>query len=96
MYKKTQLCLIDWKTSERKKKTLAATYENPVQIAAYVGALNHDPLYDIEVVRGCIVIVHNDGSEAKVLPMSDTKLKEYWKIWKGKLKMYRIMMDYEE
>lgn len=41
--------LIDWKTSDRRKNTLKATYDDPVQIAAYMGALNADSNYPFEV-----------------------------------------------
>ena len=32
-----RLCLIDWKTSERAKPDLASLYDNPLQVAAYLG-----------------------------------------------------------
>merc|ERR1712183_646630 len=38
---KGDLCVIDWKTSRKKRKSLAQCYDDPVQIAAYTGAYNH-------------------------------------------------------
>ena len=43
--KSKKVVLIDWKTSEKKKSTLAKTFDAPLQVAAYVGALNHDSRY---------------------------------------------------
>ena len=37
-----KLVLIDWKTAGKTKRSIGDTYDNPLQIAAYVGALNHD------------------------------------------------------
>lgn len=44
-----KLCLIDWKTSKRKRKTLKSCHDYPVQLAAYAAAVNADPAYDFEV-----------------------------------------------
>lgn len=43
--------VIEWKTSQRTKATLEEAYDDPVQIAAYVGALNADDKYPFEVPR---------------------------------------------
>lgn len=43
--------VIEWKTSQRTKATLEEAYDDPVQIAAYVGALNADAKYPFEVLR---------------------------------------------
>lgn len=39
------LCLIDWKTSKKQKANIKWTYDNPLQLVAYLGAYNFDPVY---------------------------------------------------
>ena len=47
-YKGT-LCLIDWKTSNKPKPTLADCYDYPLQAVAYAGAVNQDPRLNLKV-----------------------------------------------
>ena len=49
MVARGDLCVIDWKTSKRRKSSLRFTYDNPLQLAAYAGALNFDTRYDLKV-----------------------------------------------
>lgn len=48
---RNDLVVIEWKTSQRTKATLEDAYDDPVQIAAYVGALNADDKYPFEVLH---------------------------------------------
>jgi hypothetical protein len=48
LYKNRNLVLVDWKTSGKRKKSVRWTFDNPLQIAAYAGALNHDPNYNLQ------------------------------------------------
>lgn len=41
--------MIDWKTSKKVKSRLQYTYDNPLQLAAYVGALNFDENHMLKV-----------------------------------------------
>ena len=48
IYKGT-VYLIDWKTSRKKKRTFKDLYDYPLQVVAYIGALNFDPSYPFKV-----------------------------------------------
>ena len=46
---RNKICLIDWKTSKRKKTSWRSCYDYPVQLVAYAAAINADPAYDFAV-----------------------------------------------
>ncbi|XP_017268256.1 mitochondrial genome maintenance exonuclease 1 [Kryptolebias marmoratus] len=83
------LCVIDWKTSEKPKPFLSNTYDNPVQVAAYAGALNTDDNYKYQVENGLIVVAYKDGSPAHAHQLSSELMSDYWKTWLLRLERYR-------
>lgn len=44
-----ELCAIDWKKSDKTKSTVESTYDAPLQLMSYIGALNADPRYAYKV-----------------------------------------------
>ncbi|NXK36124.1 MGME1 exonuclease, partial [Piprites chloris] len=83
-----QLCVIDWKTSEKPKPLLKNTYDNPLQVAAYIGAINHDANYDFQVRCGLIVVAYKNGSPAHPHFMDPDLCSQYWKKWLLRLEEY--------
>lgn len=75
------LCVIDWKTSEKPKPFLSNTYDNPIQVAAYAGALNSDSNYNFQVENGLIVVAYKDGSPAHAHQLNQETMLEYWRKW---------------
>uniref|UniRef100_A0A2D4F5L7 Mitochondrial genome maintenance exonuclease 1 n=3 Tax=Micrurus TaxID=8634 RepID=A0A2D4F5L7_MICCO len=84
-----QLCLIDWKTSEKPKPFLQNTYDNPLQIAAYIGAINHDRNYEFQVNCGLLVVAYKDGSPAHSHFMSFELCSQYWDKWLLRLEEFK-------
>ncbi|XP_015260504.1 PREDICTED: mitochondrial genome maintenance exonuclease 1 [Cyprinodon variegatus] len=83
------LCVIDWKTSEKPKPFLSNTYDNPLQIAAYAGALNSDDNYKYQVENGLIVVAYKDGTPAHAHQVNAELMSEYWKTWLLRLEDFR-------
>ncbi|NXM03239.1 MGME1 exonuclease, partial [Tyrannus savana] len=83
-----QLCVIDWKTSEKPKPFLKNTYDNPLQVAAYIGAINHDANYDFQVRCGLIVVAYKKGSPAHSHFMDPDLCLQYWNKWLLRLEEY--------
>uniref|UniRef100_S4REQ9 Mitochondrial genome maintenance exonuclease 1 n=1 Tax=Petromyzon marinus TaxID=7757 RepID=S4REQ9_PETMA len=77
-----QLCLIDWKTSEKPKPKLRDTYDNPLQVVAYAGAVNYDANYaPLQVEKGMVVVAYRDGSPAHTHVLDPWLCMEYWQRW---------------
>ncbi|TWW78698.1 Mitochondrial genome maintenance exonuclease 1 [Takifugu flavidus] len=82
------LCVIDWKTSEKPKPFLSNTFDNPIQVAAYAGALNSDANYKYQVENGLIVVAYKDGSPAHAHRLKSELMLEYWNTWLTRLEYY--------
>nr|XP_061794488.1 mitochondrial genome maintenance exonuclease 1-like [Nerophis lumbriciformis] len=83
------LCVIDWKTSEKPKPFLSNTYDNPIQVAAYAGALNSDGRYKYQVENGLIVVAYKDGSPAHAHQLNRELMSEFWEKWLIRLEEFR-------
>ncbi|KAM6280642.1 mitochondrial genome maintenance exonuclease 1 [Porphyrio hochstetteri] len=83
-----QLCVIDWKTSEKPKPFLRNTFDNPLQVAAYIGAINHDANYDFQVSCGLVVVAYKNGSPAHPHFMDPGLCSQYWNKWLLRLEEY--------
>ncbi|XP_014355456.2 mitochondrial genome maintenance exonuclease 1 [Papilio machaon] len=81
--------LIEWKKSDKLKKAISLTYDNPVQLAAYFGAVCNDLNYKhLNVRDALLVIAYTDGSKADVFHLSTDKLREHWAQWLIRLEEY--------
>ncbi|XP_075976661.1 mitochondrial genome maintenance exonuclease 1-like [Anticarsia gemmatalis] len=81
--------LIEWKKSDKPRKSIAVTYDNPVQLAAYFGAVCHDLNYKhLNVRDALLVIAYTDGSKADAYHLSTDKLREHWAQWLIRLEQY--------
>ncbi|XP_016892631.2 mitochondrial genome maintenance exonuclease 1 [Cynoglossus semilaevis] len=83
------LCVIDWKTSEKQKPFLSNTFDNPVQVAAYAGALNSDGNYNYQVENGLIVVAYKDGSPGHAHQINTELMQQYWNSWLLRLEKFR-------
>jgi len=87
------IALVDWKTSERVKKTRASLYDAPIQVAAYIGALNSDPRYQElgSICNGAVVVIYNSGLPADVHLYSKRQMQGFWGHWCKRLRKYKDM-----
>lgn len=75
------MCALEWKTSEKSKPVLSSTYDAPIQLCAYIGALNIDPRYEISARNGYVVVAYKDGTKANAFYLSEKDVRKYWAKW---------------
>lgn len=85
-----QLTIIEWKKSGRSKPTLDATYDAPLQLCAYLGAINCTPEFKGRIRQGMVVIAYENGKQADVYKMDEVMLRSYWRAWLKRLQEYWI------
>lgn len=83
--------IIEWKKSDRVKRTLDSLYDAPLQLCAYLGALNYDERYrHLNINNGIVVVGYSSGEKADVHYMNQADLKLYWRAWLHRLQEYWI------
>ncbi|XP_076031308.1 uncharacterized protein LOC143019512 [Oratosquilla oratoria] len=89
-YYKGMLVLIEWKTSGKQKLTLKQTYDDPLQVVAYMGALNFDGNYVLprKVDNALLVVAYDSGLPAHTHVLTEEHLQHYWQEWCKRLKKY--------
>lgn len=90
LFNSGELCALEWKTSEKAKLNLNAMFDAPIQLCAYLGALNSDPRYDVIAKNGYVVVAYKNGDAGKVFKLSSAQIERYWQKWLERLHEYWI------
>lgn len=82
--------ILEWKTSEKIKPTVAHTYDNPLQAIAYFGCLQCDNLVQHipDVKEVILVIAYEDGTKAHVHLLEHSFRVTLWKKFLKRLEQY--------
>lgn len=85
-------CVMEWKKSDRVKKQLSFTYDAPIQLCSYLGALNasREEFKENPIKSGVIVFAYNDGQKADLFELNETDIKKYWNLWLHRLQDYWV------
>ena len=87
---KGELVVIDWKTSSKVKSSLSDLYDEPLQTAAYAGAVNFDPSLSLSITKFAVVIAYESGQPATVHAFNQKVCMEYWNYFLKRLNTYWV------
>lgn len=69
---------------------LDATYDAPIQLASYLGAITSIPEFQNRIRQGMVVVAYDDGKPADVYKMNEVMLRRYWQAWLRRLHEFLI------
>ncbi|KAK3866389.1 hypothetical protein Pcinc_028077 [Petrolisthes cinctipes] len=89
MYRGTPM-LIEWKTSSKPKLSVKSMFDDPIQVAAYLGALNYDENYHLPFQAECalLVVAYDSGLPATIHTLTRDHCEHYWHLWRSRLMQF--------
>jgi len=81
-------CVCEWKTADKPKGSIERLYEHPLQLTAYIGAVNECyQEYNIKVNHALLVVAIPER-EAEIFWFEPEAMKEYWQQWEERVAQY--------
>lgn len=81
-------CICEWKTADKPKGSIEYLYEHPLQIAAYLGAVN-DFYQDYGIkIKNALLVVAIPAREAEIFWFQPEMIQEYWQKWQERVRLY--------
>jgi mitochondrial genome maintenance exonuclease 1 len=94
-----QQSVVEWKTSSTRKDTIEALYDNPIQVAAYLGAINFDENFadrKLQVSNGAVIVAYNSGEPASVVRFDYSLVRPFWALWLKRLQQYWRLASFDK
>jgi len=81
-------CICEWKTADKPKGSIEGLYEHPLQLTAYLGAVNeYYQDYDIQL-NHALLVVAIPTTEAEVFWFEPAAMQHYWEQWEKRVAEY--------
>ncbi|GAB1544527.1 hypothetical protein NUACC21_72030 [Scytonema sp. NUACC21] len=81
-------CICEWKTADKPKGSVERLYEYPLQLTAYLGAVNdYYRDYGIEI-NHALVVVAIPERDAEIFLFEPEAMKGYWEKWEKRVAEY--------
>lgn len=81
-------CICEWKTADKPKGSIERLYEYPLQLAAYLGAVNEYYRDEKIQLNHALLVVAIPEMPAEVFWFEREVIQEYWEKWKQRVKEY--------
>lgn len=81
-------CICEWKTADKPKGSVERLYEYPLQLSAYLGAVNqYYQDYGIKLNHALLVVALPE-MPAEVFLFEQLAMEDYWQQWLGRVAEY--------
>lgn len=81
-------CVCEWKTADKPKGSVERLYEYPLQLTAYLGAVNqYYQDYGVKLDRALLVVAVPD-LPAEVFLFEPAAMQDYWQQWEKRVAEY--------
>jgi hypothetical protein len=81
-------CICEWKTADKPKVSIERLYEYPLQLSAYLGAVNaFYREFGIEV-KNCLLVIAIPDMPAEIFWFEPEIMNEYWQMWIQRIAEY--------
>jgi genome maintenance exonuclease 1 len=81
-------CVCEWKTADKPKGSIERLYEYPLQLTAYLGAVNqYYQDYGVKVDHGLLVVAIPE-TPAEVFLFEPAAMQDYWQHWVSRVAEY--------
>lgn len=89
-------CICEWKTADKPKGSVERLYEHPLQLAAYLGAVNeYYRDYDIKL-NAAVLVVAIPETEAEIFWFDSETIQHYWQQWEKRVSQYWEQQKYRD
>lgn len=81
-------CVCEWKTADKPKGSVERLYEYPLQLAAYLGAVNqYYQDYGLQLNHALLVVAIPE-QQAEVFWFEPAAIQDYWRHWESRVAEY--------
>lgn len=82
-------CVCEWKTADKPKGSLERLFDFPLQLMAYLGAVNYSYHHYGVDINNALLVVAIPNLPAEIFWFEKADIDYYWQQWKERVKIYK-------